>query len=68
MLAQIIADQPSPGSTTMDDVLNSLLGLQPGTVINKSRHRCPQGSTGDGNSGGSDLRQRSYADSGMGDV
>lgn len=67
VLAQIIADRPSPGSTTMDDVLNSLLGLQHGTAVNKSRHHCLQG-TGDGNSGGRDLRQRPYTASGIADV
>jgi hypothetical protein len=65
-LARILTDRPSPGSTTMDDVLNSLLGLQQGaaTVNNFARyhyhnHRS-SGGGGDSGSGG-DLRRRPYA-------
>lgn len=64
LLAQIITDRPSPGSTTMDDVLNSLLGLQQqGSTNNNTRYH----HRGDSSSG--DFRQKPpYAASGMANV
>jgi len=72
-LARIITDRPSPGSTTMDDVLNSLLGLQfQGTTANNARyhhlpHQHRRGSDAD-ESSGRNLRRRPYAASGTANV
>jgi len=72
--ARIITDRPSPGSTTMDDVLNSLLGLQfQGTTANNARyhhhlpHQHRRGSDAD-ESSGRNLRRRPYAASGTANV
>ncbi|VVC40837.1 Hypothetical protein CINCED_3A021759 [Cinara cedri] len=52
-----VNDRPSPGSTTMDDVLNSLLGLQQGTTSNNTRY--PHHNDNSGSVGV--LKRRPYA-------
>lgn len=67
-LAQIITDRPSPGSTTMDDVLNSLLGLQQqgATSYNARFHHHSSGGVSSSSRG--DLKRRPNAASGMANV
>ncbi|XP_050425442.1 uncharacterized protein LOC126836246 isoform X2 [Adelges cooleyi] len=60
-----VNDRPSPGSTTMEDVLNSLLGLQvPNNINNNNTFRYHRRRS----SGNTMNRSQPYAASGMSDI